>query len=438
MQLQKKITTPGVEVSHKKFYKNFLINNNVTIIFIALAIGGIFLSELSLNYIVSELINRISRNSFLVLSLIIPIIAGVGLNFGIVVGAMAGQIAIITITYLGLASGVGFFTAIAISTPIAILFGYLTGQLYNRTKGQEMISGLILGFFANGIYQFIFLFLAGTLIPMKDHVMIKPDGVGLRNTIALNQSADGGKGILYAIDGIWKVRLSHVLLVAFILLVLTAFLYILLTKNKGSHVKKVRLIGLTSFIALLIVAYATFFDKGMASLIMKLKIPVITWCTIGLLCIFTILIMKTKLGQDFRTIGQSQQIGKVAGINVNKTRLIAVIISTVLAAWGQIVFLQNIGTMNTYGSHMQVGMFSVAAILIGGASVSKATVKHALLGILLFQSVFIVSPTAGKTLFDDAQIGEFFRAFVVYGVIGISLGLHAWRVRKLKAVQKNN
>jgi len=36
---------------------------------------------------------------------------------------------------------------------------------------------------------------------------------------------------------------------------------------------------------------------------------------------------------------------------------------------------------------------------------------------------------AGKNLFGDAQIGEYFRAFVVYGVIGISLGLHAWRRR---------
>jgi simple sugar transport system permease protein len=40
---------------------------------------------------------------------------------------------------------------------------------------------------------------------------------------------------------------------------------------------------------------------------------------------------------------------------------------------------------------------------------------------------------AGRNLFGDAQIGEFFRAFVVYGVIGLALGAHAWqKLRKTK------
>lgn len=60
---------------------------------------------------------------------------------------------------------------------------------------------------------------------------------------------------------------------------------------------------------------------------------------------------------------------------------------------------------------------------------SKASVGQALLGVILFHTLFIVSPMAGKNLFRDAQIGEFFRAFVAYGVIGVSLALHAWRKR---------
>ena len=40
-----------------------------------------------------EMLVRVGRNSVLVLSLLIPILAGLGLNFGIVIGAMAGQIA---------------------------------------------------------------------------------------------------------------------------------------------------------------------------------------------------------------------------------------------------------------------------------------------------------------------------------------------------------
>jgi simple sugar transport system permease protein len=103
------------------------------------------------------------------------------------------------------------------------------------------------------------------------------------------------------------------------------------------------------------------------------------------------------------------------------------VMSTVLAAIGQIIFLQNLGTFSTYGSHEQTGMFAIAALLIGGASVAKATISQALIGTILFHTMFIVSPLAGRALFGDAQLGEYFRSFVAYGIIGLSLALHSWK-----------
>lgn len=44
-----------------------------------------------LSYVTSEIGKRMVRNTFLVLSLIIPIIAGMGINFGIPLGAMSGK-----------------------------------------------------------------------------------------------------------------------------------------------------------------------------------------------------------------------------------------------------------------------------------------------------------------------------------------------------------
>ena len=103
------------------------------------------------------------------------------------------------------------------------------------------------------------------------------------------------------------------------------------------------------------------------------------------------------------------------------------VISTVLACWGQLIYLQNIGTFSTYGAHTQVGQFAIAALLVGGASVQKATNKQAILGVILFHTLFIVAPQAGKELFNNAQLGEYFRVFVAYGVIAVSLAMHAWK-----------
>ena len=137
--------------------------------------------------------------------------------------------------------------------------------------------------------------------------------------------------------------------------------------------------------------------------------------------------LKLSLVKILEPLDKITVVANASGINVDKTRIKAIVISTVLAAWGQLIFLQNIGTLNTYGSHEQVGMFAIAAILIGGATVSKATNKQAILGVILFHTLFIVSPTAGKNLFNNAQIGEYFRVFVAYGVICVSLVLYAWK-----------
>ena len=80
-----------------------------------------------------------------------------------------------------------------------------------------------------------------------------------------------------------------------------------------------------------------------------------------LLCGFNVLIMKTRLGQKFRAVGQSQTVANASGINVDRVRLIAIMISTVLAGWGQLLFIQSdgMGTLTTYSAHEQVGLQSL-------------------------------------------------------------------------------
>ncbi|EQB85962.1 simple sugar transport system permease protein [Clostridium punense] len=397
--------------------KNYIFNNMVTILFIILCLLGLNLSGQPLTLVLDELVNRLSRNLFIVLSLIIPVIAGMGLNFGIVIGAMAAQIVIIAVTHWGIVGVPGFLLCVVLTTPIAIIFGYLTGKLLNMTKGQEMITSMILGIFANGLYQLLFLFLVGTVIPMKNPKLMISGGVGIKNTVDLNG------GIKYALDDLWRLSLYEVVYYAALIAAIgfVAAIIYRMVKKKSLNVKYI-VMAVICFAAVIVCQL-----PQIAEILFFVKVPMISIFILIILCLFNVFIFKTKLGQDFRTVGQSAVVANASGINVNKTRIKAIIISTVLAAWGQIIFLQNIGTLNTYGSHEQVGMFAIAAILIGGASVSKATNKQAILGVILFHTLFVVSPTAGKNLFNNAQIGEYFRVFVAYGVICVSLALYAWK-----------
>ena len=490
------LSTLNPEKSHDLIgkAKTTLLQNQVVVLFIFLCIGGIWASGQPLTFVFNELFTRLARNSFIVLALIIPVLAGMGLNFGIVIGAMAAQIAVFLTTYYGFVGIQGFMITVVVSTPIAIVFGYLVGKLFNKMKGAEMIGGLVLAFFAEGLYQLLFLFIFGGVIPFKDPDLMISTGTGVKNTIDLKDT------IKYSLD---TVSMLSVVEVAFFIMMGLSALYIvvkLITHDlKIEELKKKAVIfvgaivayGLTfipaveRFLAvdrlLLLTAIEMYvlitliwqigkmvfakvtkqedfvYKKAIArciavaviyvltyvpfiyTVLVYIKLPVATFlCIIGL-CMFNTGLMKTRLGQNMRTVGQNRVVANAAGINVDRTRIIAMIFSTVLASWGQIIFLQSIGTFSTYGAHTQVGLFAIASLLVGGASVQKATNKQAITGVILFHTLFIVAPLAGQQLLGNAMIGEYFRVFVSYGVIAMSLAMHAWKgkpkVKPIKPVE---
>lgn len=341
-----------------------LADNAVPVVFIVISAFAIPLSGFSASYLIQELLTRIGRNSFLILSLLIPIMAGMGLNFGMVLGAMAGQIGLIMISDWAIVGIPGMVLAMMVGTPIAALLGVFCGNVLNRAKGQEMVTGYILGFFINGVYQMLVLYLMGWVIPIGNASLLLSRGHGIRNAVSL-------MGIRGVLDNL--------------------------------------------------IPFSFPFGGG------TVRVPLMTLIVIAAFCFFILWFRRTKLGQDMRAIGQNQAVSDSAGIAVNRTRIIAIVISTVLACYGQIIYLQNMGTLNTYNSHDQAGMFSIAALLIGGASVSRASIANVFVGVILFHLMFIVAPMAGKNLIGQAQIGEYFRVFVSYGIIAIALVLHAWK-----------
>lgn len=395
--------------------KSIIRDNAVTIMFIILSIICLKYSGQTVPYVMFELFGRLSRNAFIVLALILPIVAGMGINFAITIGAMAAQIAALWVVEWGIGGLPGLSVAALMTIPIAAFFGYLIGSLLNRMKGQEMIGGLILGYFANGLYQLLFLFIFGNLIPLKAPGLVIKGSTGVANTIDLSTE----RGFKYALDGIWKLPFGPALYITCgIILAIGILMFVL----KKIDLKK--LIIMAGSAAAACALYQLPFVKNIFSMV---SVPMVTFMVVGLLCLFNIGLMNTRLGQQFRAVGQNRVVANASGINVDRTRLIAIVISTVLAGWGQLIFVQNMGSFQTYGAHEQVGLYAGAAILVGGASIRKANNKQALLGCILFHLLFIMAPPAGKNLFGDAAIGEYFRVFISYGVIAMALVMHAWR-----------
>jgi len=405
-------------VRNKWDFREILQKNAVTVMFVVLCL--MVCSGQTVSYVMYELFGRLSRNSFIVLALIIPIIAGMGINFAITIGAMAAQIAALWVIEWGISGLAGFLTAMVITMPIAAFFGFLIGKLMNKMKGQEMIGGLILGYFANGLYQLLFLFIFGNLIPLKTPGLVIKGSTGVANTIDLSTE----RGFKYALDGLWRVPFGTAALILCGLIAIWSLVK-LATKKED---KKKALTRTGICVAVAVIAQLPFVTAAFS----MVSVPMVTFLIVALLCVFNNAIMKTRIGQQFRAVGQNRTVANAAGINVDRVRVIAIIISTVLAGWGQLIFVQNMGSFQTYGAHEQVGLYAGAAILVGGASIKKATNGQALLGCILFHLLFIVAPSAGKNLFGDAAIGEYFRVFISYGVIALALVMYAWGDNKKK------
>ena len=387
----------------------------VTYLFIAISVLFIIVSGLDMNYVCSQLLLRLNRNAFIVLALIIPIIAGMGINFAITIGAMAAQIACILVLEWGLQGFGSFLAAAALTVPMAALFGFGIGKILNKMKGQEMIGGMILGYFANGLYQLLCLFIFDNIIPINNPNLTIKGSSGIANTIDLSKT--GGMG--GTLEKLWQLPVSQAVLV--FALVIAAGLVI---GHVRSHRKDAKKLGIQ--LGALAVVCVLMQLPVMKSLFSMVKVPMATFGIVALLCLFNVVLMRTRLGQQFRAVGQNRTVANAAGINVDKVRIIAITISTVLAGWGQLIFVQNLGAFQTYGAADQVGLYAGAAILVGGASVVRATNTQALLGTVLFHLMFILAPAAGKNLFGDAAIGEYFRVFMCYGVIALALVMHAW------------
>ncbi len=420
-----------------KNIKEFLLNNIVTEIFIVLCTAAIILSDQTTSFLLEQIVVRFFRNGVLVLSLIIPVLAGLGLNFGIVLGAMSAQTAAIIITYWNF-EGIGaIFLMILLSTPISVFLGILIGKLFNKTKGQEMITGMILGFFANGVYQFIFMVLVGTVIPVNNPDITISGGVGLINTMQLNETAVG------ALDKFITISLDKAFLYGFIIYAFIGIVRAVYTNKWGTEAARQKWGKIKWFYLAGAVVYggAVFYTRINERLNLAMAfvdVPVFTMILVVFVALVIQFLVSTKLGQDFRSVGQNMKVAVSAGINVDKTRIIAIVISTVLAAWGQIIYIQNIGNFATYTAHEQVATFAIAALLVGGASIKKATIGQAFLGIILFHILFTVAPMAGANLFGDTQIGEYFRVFVSYGVIALALVLHTVKTVRQKMQQRQN
>lgn len=331
----------------------------VVIGFLLVLMISVFPLGINPGMIYSDCIVRIGMNGFLVLAMMISIVCGAGLNFGLPIGILCGLFGgsiAVQFNWSGLG---GFWGACLVSVPVALIVGYLYAKLLNNVKGSEMTVGNYMAFSIVSLMSIAWL-----VLPYSNPKIVWPiTGVGLRTTLTLEDNYDR------VLDKFLKIDFKQMGI---------------LQSNP----------------------YWKDFSVSTGLLL-----------TFAVGCILMWLFMKTKAGVIMRCSGGNPGFSRTLGVNNNHIRTLGIMASTVIAAIGINIYSQSYGFYQFYSAPLMMAFPAMAAILIGGATPKKATVFNVILGVILFQSLLTLATPVANALINAGSISEVVRIIVQNGII---------------------
>lgn len=137
----------------------------------------------------------------------------------------------------------------------------------------------------------------------------------------------------------------------------------------------------------------------------------------ALCCFLVWLFMRSRTGIAMSAAGANPRFAEATGINVNKMRIIGTMLSTMLGAVGIIVYAQSFGFIQLYQAPRQMGFLAASAILLGGATTTRAKISHVIIGTFLFQGVLTLGMPVANAVVPQSTISEVFRIIISQGII---------------------
>lgn len=125
---------------------------------------------------------------------------------------------------------------------------------------------------------------------------------------------------------------------------------------------------------------------------------------------------RTRSGLAMKAVGNNEKFANATGINIDKVRIQSVVMSTVLAAIGIIIYEQSFGFVQLYLAPFYMAFPAIAAILIGGGSVSRANIVNVVVGTFLFQGILTMTPSVVNGIIKT-DMSETIRIIVSNGMI---------------------
>lgn len=308
---------------------------------------------------ISDIITRVGMNGVLILAMMISVYCGAGLNFGLPIGIICGLLGGSIAAEVNATGLSGFLLACSVSVPFALVSGWLYGLMLNKIKGSEMAVGNYMAFCI--VYLFCLLWM---VFPYKNPLIIWPvGGEGLRVTLTL--------------DDFFTRILDNFLKVDF---------------QKLSFLQGFEIWKNFSFPTGLIIVFAV-------------------------ACFLMWAFTKTKAGIILRIGGAYPEFSRSLGISNDKSRMVGTMASMTLAAIGINIYSQSYGFYQFYNAPLKMAFPAMAALLIGGATVKKASVFNVVFGAVIYVGLLTMGTPIANILLNSGNLSEIVRMIVQNGII---------------------
>ena len=335
-----------------------------------------FFFGLGIPMLLSDAIHLFVAWALFALAMVPTIKAGIGPNFALPVGMAFGQFSMITAMNMGFMGPILLIISMISAMVLGCITGYIYGKIMNAVKGSEMIISVFIGF------TVVFFFCLVWLVYPIPH-------------IPLTTAHFHSRRMMVNLGGF---EMAHIL---------------------------------DNFLM-----FEFFGDDDTRGLVIRTG----TLLFIAAVCLLMWLFFRSKYGIAVSAAGENPEVARASGVNVDRSRIIASMISMTLAAVGLIVYSQSFGFIQIFDSPLFWAFPAAASVLFGGATMQKANIIHVLIGVVLFQGVMAnLLPVFSSIPIATSEIINPVRQLIQNGVILYALiQMRSCRELSVKYKRVNN
>lgn len=343
-----------------KAIKSFGLPRIIIVTFFVLLLIIAALYKMNIPDLISDILRRWGMYGVLVLAMVPAVQSGIGLNFGITLGIVSGILGGLIVIEFEMAKKLSFvLLGVDLGPWIAIFIA--------------MLIGVALAFFLGYLYGLLLNRVKGSEMTVSTYV---------------------GFSVVAFMNIMWLAL---------------PFKSGILTWPVGGE-------GMRNTISLES-SFSKVFNDALAFKLGKIQVPTGLLIFFFLCCFLMWLFTRSKLGIAMSAAGSNPVFATASGINVNKMRIFGTVVSTILGAVGIVTYAQSYGFIQLYNAPLMMGFHCVAAVLIGGATISRARISHVILGALLFQGILAVALPVANSILPEGNLSDVMRIIVSNGII---------------------